>query len=514
MSWDQRSGNKAGKIFFAGSFLVFALALLSAPSPPILRDYPDWVYQGVLFAKTLTGHSVAGYALKSYPVPNSITTVGLALLTVVLGWQLAAKLWLLLYLAFAAIASLYAGSVFRVKDAALWWVLPATLFLGQLFWFGTISFNLGLCLLIVIACKLYQKQERPGLFLFFLLTCFFIHMIVYASALLMVFLYCVQYRRWKLSFVSLATTPLVIWYFVGRALVPTGERDIGHSPLLHVALPCAAAAALLAIVSFKRNFSIRRTFGPVVVALSLLLTGAGLASAVIPRTHLSEQTVSHIFLLQLKAIQPFMLFGFVNISRYEEVHDLVISATLQLFREPLFLALMALDVLVSCVLLIGIGQVLIDRGDDSEPPAGDRAGDAGFLWDFVTLFALLYLACPPNALGVISIDMRLAQIGLAPALFLLAGRPKTALRFAVVPCAVLLLASVYQFAVSQHRVRLKVMPMNLPHMLDYFGAVDPGVSLKEYEVIRSGRLDHWIFPTGLFVETSFHGCCHDEPEPY
>jgi hypothetical protein len=105
--------NKAGKIFFFASFLAFAVVVLSFPAPPILRDYPDWVYQGVLLAKALTGHPVAGYALKPYPVPNSMTTVGLGVLTVAFGWQLAAKLWVVVYLVLATVTSLYAGSVFE-----------------------------------------------------------------------------------------------------------------------------------------------------------------------------------------------------------------------------------------------------------------------------------------------------------------------------------------------------------------------------------------------------------------
>jgi hypothetical protein len=105
---------------------------------------------------------------------------------------------------------------------------------------------------------------------------------------------------------------------------------------------------------------------------------------------------------------------------------------------------------------------------------------------------------------VIAIDMRLAQTGLAPALFLLARRPKTMLRFASLPCALLLVSSLWQFGVSQHRVRLAETEMNLPYILDYFGAVDPIVSLTEYDTIRSGQLDHWIFPTGIFVETYRH----------
>ena len=497
------SVSRAGKIFFVLSFLAFALAVLSFREPPLLRDYPDWVYQGVLLAKTLTGHPVAGYALKPYPVPNSITTMGLGLLTILFGWQLAAKLWLILYLLFAGAASLYAGSVFGVKDGGLWWVLPVTLFLGQLFWFGTISFNIGLCFLLVIACLLYRQQESAGWFAALLAACFFVHLIVYASAMLMILLYCLQYRRWKLTYVGLMTVPLVVWYFAGRVLTHSNESEYGHSPVSHIALPCVVTAVLLAISFFGRRRSIHRMFGSVLVALSGLLAVSALLSAFVPASHFSARALSNLFLLQLKALQPFMLFGFIDIT-YIQLSDKVFSASLHLYHEPLLLTLMVLDFIVGAVIVGDIARMLVGRRSPSDDLADDSADATNFLWDFVTLFGLLYIICPPNALGVISIDMRLAQIGLAPALFLLARRPRTMLRFASLPCAALLTSSIIQFGVSQHRIHMEETRMHLPQAFEYFGAVNPIVSVTEYDALDAGKLDYPIFPTGIFVETSSH----------
>ncbi len=509
MGWD-RIGSKAGKIFFVGSFVAFAVAVLCSHEAPILRDYPDWVYQGVLLARAVTGHPVAGYALKPHAVPNSMTTAALGMMTVVFGWVLAAKLWMVLYLALAAVTSLYAGAVFEVKEGALWWVLPVTIFLGQLFWFGTISFNIGLCILLLIACRLYRRLESAWGLGMLLVVCFFVHLIVYASAVLMILLYCLQHRRWKLTYAALATTPLVAWYFAGRLLVPSGESEIGHSPMSHVALTMALALTLLAIGYFRRQRSIHAVCAPVLIALSLLLGAAGLASAFVRGAPLSDRAVSNLFLVQLKASQPLMLFGFVNISRYEQAHDRVLSASLQIFHEPLFLGLMLLDIGLGIVILSTLGGALMKRRRDSGRAGGEAPDDASFLWDFVVVLGLLYLVCPPNALGVVSIDMRLAQIGLAPALFLLARRPNRWLRIVSVPSAILLVASLYQFGVSQRGERIAGRPMALPHILNYFGGVNPGAELKEYEALRSGRFDHWIFPTGPFVETTEKGCCHDD----
>ena len=493
--------NKAGRVFFVVSFLAFAAAILSSNQPPILRDYPDWVYQGVLLAKMLTGHPIAGYTLRAYPVPNSLTTVGLGLLTVPFGWELAAKLWVIIYLAFAAWTSLYAGSVFAVQDGGLWWVLPVTLFLGQLFWFGTISFNIGLCLLLLIACLLYRQQERAWMIAGLLVICFFTHLIVYASAMLMVLLYSMQYRRWKLTYAGLATVPLAIWYFAERLLTHSNESEHGYAPASHIAVPCLVAVVLLAIAFFNRRRPLHRTAGATFAGLSILTVAVALVSALVPVAHLSARTLSSLFVLQLKALQPFMLFGFVNIS-YAQVDERVFSASWHLLGGPLFLMLMALDFLAGTLILGGILRRLVNRryGSDIAIEKSESATD--FLWDFVTLFGLLYLFCPPNGLGVISIDMRLAQLGLAPALFLLARNKPSMLSYAAVPCALLMISGVFQFAVSQREVHMPQAEMRLPHLLDYFSGVDPIVLLNQYDGLHAGPLDHSIFATGIFSQTA------------
>lgn len=494
------SGNRAGKIFLVVSFLAFGLAVLSSGQPPILRDYPDWVYQGVLLAKLLTGHPVSGYALKLYPVPNSITTVGLGLLTVAFGWVLAAKLWVVIYLGFAAFSSLYAGKVFGVKDGGLWWVLPVTLFLGQLFWFGTISFNIGLCLLLLIACTLYRQRESMGLFVLLLIACFFVHLIVYASALVMILLYCMQYRRWKLAYVAIATMPLVAWYFAGRLITHSNESEHGYSSVSHIAVPCLLASIVLAIGLLKRQGAIQRIFGPILIGLALLSVGAALVSALLPPAHLSANAFSKIFVLQLKAFQPFTLFGFVDIT-YTQTDYQLYSATLHLFHEPLFLLLMLLAAFVAVVLFFDMARALI-AGSQLDKSADDDSERTGFLWDFITLFGLIYVFCPPNGMGVISLDMRLAQIAVAPAMFLLAKRPRTMLRVASLPCALLVAASGFQYVVSQQQIHMTETRLNVPHVITYFGAVNPIVLLPEYDTIRSRHLDHFIFDTGIFIETS------------
>ena len=75
-----------------------------------LGDYAEWTYHGILFRNVLQGSPNAAYALKHYPVPNSLTTLGLGLLMLLLPWQLAAKIWLLIGLCLGLVAAYVLGN--------------------------------------------------------------------------------------------------------------------------------------------------------------------------------------------------------------------------------------------------------------------------------------------------------------------------------------------------------------------------------------------------------------------
>ncbi len=493
--------NRAGKIFLILSLLGVALVILLFSEPPLFQDYPDWVYQGALFAKMLTGHPVAGYTIKLYPVPNSITTVGLGLLTLVFGWQLAAKLWVLIYLVLAAFTSFYAASVFKVKDAGLWWVLPITLFVGRLFWLGTISFNIGVCFLLLIACELYRGQDRTLLMGALLLVCFFVHLIVYAGAILMMLFYCLQYRRWKLMYMGLATVVMVFWYFAGRILTHSTESRYGNARPSHFIIPILVTLILLAVSFFTRR-SVHRVAGRWLIVLAGLIVGSALAGGLFSAHHLSAGLLSNIFLLQEKALQPFMLFGFINIVSMRS-DGLGVSATLNLYHEPLYVALMALTLFAGAVVLVDLSRTMIAsrRQVDESPEVGNKEG---FLWDFLILFGFLYIVCPPNLLGVTSIDLRFVQLSLAIALFLLAQKTNSMLRVAAFPCALLMISGVYLLGVSQYKVHIPGRRMLFAPVIDYAAAADPSVRSSYYDALRSGHLDLPIFESGIFTDTGSH----------
>lgn len=205
----------AAWLYFAGALLAYSWVILAAKMPPPLVDYPDWVYQGVLFHGVLTGHPFAGYVLKSYPVPNSLTTVGLGLLDLLLPWQWAGKIWIVLYLALATFSIWIVLRAFKIREWRPVVALPAILFLNLDFWYGHISFEIGVCLVIVLLAML--KRNAPSLAISAMLVLlFFTHMEACAGALLLLAIWCAVTRHWRKLWAATPAVILTFWYTIAR----------------------------------------------------------------------------------------------------------------------------------------------------------------------------------------------------------------------------------------------------------------------------------------------------------
>jgi hypothetical protein len=216
------SAHRPAWLYFIAVMLAYAVVVLTAKTPPHLLDYPDWVYQGVLFRGVIAGHPFPGYALKPYPVPNSLTTVGIGLLSTIFTWQVAGKLWICFYLALATFATLMLSRAFAPLHSRAIVALPAIVFLNLDFWYGHISFEIGLCLFMILVA-LVLRGARPVPIALLLVVIFFAHMEALACAILFILLWAVSSRqRMKLWTVAPALV-LTLWYAVGR--FAQGNRD-------------------------------------------------------------------------------------------------------------------------------------------------------------------------------------------------------------------------------------------------------------------------------------------------
>jgi hypothetical protein len=195
--------------------LGYAIVMFTTNLPPGFVDYPDWVYQGVLFQHVLIGHPIAGYALKHYPVPFSLNTLFLGTADLFVSWQSAAKLWLCVYLALAGVATWMLSRALRVGSALLIVSVPSMLFVNLEFWWGRVAFEVGMCLVMIfiaLALREASSWKLAGL----LVLLFFAHMEACACAMLFVGLWMLYSRCWKRIWIFLPTLVLTFWYAAAR----------------------------------------------------------------------------------------------------------------------------------------------------------------------------------------------------------------------------------------------------------------------------------------------------------
>jgi hypothetical protein len=204
------------QVIFVFIFVFYAFVVVIAQNPPAFVDYPDWVYQGVLFHGVLTRSPIFGYAMKPYPVPNTLTTIGIGALNLIVPWQWAGKLWICIYFLLAIVATFRLARVLNIKSRALWYALPNMVFLNLNFWYGHINFEFGLCVLLFFASILFENRLYKTGYAWVLVLLFFIHMEACACGILLFLCFCLSRRRFKLILQCLPVCLLVAWYTIAR----------------------------------------------------------------------------------------------------------------------------------------------------------------------------------------------------------------------------------------------------------------------------------------------------------
>ncbi|HEV2577468.1 MAG TPA: hypothetical protein VGU25_09685 [Acidobacteriaceae bacterium] len=212
---------------------------------PSFGDYVEWTYHGVLLRDLLSGHPQPAYLLKHYPVPNSLTTVGLGILMLVLPWKLAAKVWLVCEI---VLGILSAFALQRAARSEASWHLPvfiSAVVLGLNFWAGFTNFMFGLYFAMLLCSLLLKESESRWKYGLLLTLAFFSHLIPCAFATLALFLYAVDRRRLRLLWQIWPVLLLTAGYFVGKLL--HGNVDA------HAGMVASVSARSPAFVAFKIN---------------------------------------------------------------------------------------------------------------------------------------------------------------------------------------------------------------------------------------------------------------------
>lgn len=412
-------------LYFGTVMFAYGVIILTAPLPPTFVDYPMWAYEGVLFHHFLTGHPVAGYVIKHYPIPQSVTVVMVGLLNTLFAWNLAIKLWMCLYLVLASAASWMMARALRVTSALLVVTLPPVIFLNLDMWWGHISFEVGFCLVMMFIALAVQQARRWTLSLL-LVAIFFCHMEACACAFLFLGFWIWSTRQWRNAWIAVPTLLLSAWYAMGRVLSGNADASNVGAPL--------------------------HPYG------------------------------SRLFLI-FKASSYFKIFGYVNARTMDGL-----SQSEAIFCRPLFVALLAISLCLSCLCLYHLIRAALVA-----PPI-DRKYLRGFI-----AFLLVFAAFVPQVfLGSSDPGSRLVLMAAAVGLFLFDWqRPsaKVIAALSVLFCVV----NLWQFARLDNSPAMPGHVADLPAPLLTYGQVFPPASIIYYDHLQSGKLDLDISSTALFL---------------
>ncbi|HUY18551.1 MAG TPA: hypothetical protein VMV15_04930 [Candidatus Binataceae bacterium] len=148
-----------GVVAFA---LANALWLIWSSRFPPLQDYPDWVYQGWLLSRIISGHAMSGYTLAHYPVPNTSVTLALGLLDLAIAPQISGKILLTLIVGLFVFGSIYLLKLLNRSERNPLLLVPLVLVFNFSLLFGGLACALGLGGLFLYAGYLFRRMSAPA----------------------------------------------------------------------------------------------------------------------------------------------------------------------------------------------------------------------------------------------------------------------------------------------------------------------------------------------------------------
>lgn len=209
-------------LYNLGVFWLFAMTLLIAVAPaPYLHDFAEWLFQGKILALKLTDpQAVTAYTLAPYPVPNSLAPALLAVLCLVFEPILAGKIFLI-FLLIGWLLTLRVFVMLNVPEhshGAVMLLLVSMVVLASFFWYGFVSYQLGLLLLILFFSfytERWSLSEMVGVGILLFLSHAMIFL-VWCLSLGLDGLFGKNQLRRRAFFTLLIIAPLPMWFVLGR----------------------------------------------------------------------------------------------------------------------------------------------------------------------------------------------------------------------------------------------------------------------------------------------------------
>jgi len=206
---------------------VMVLAVVVSRAP-YLHDFAEWLYQAQIVRQFAVDPAGAtGFTLASYPVPNSLVTAVLALLSLVFEPIVAGKLFLVaMLLAWLGVIRLFtARHVPAPWRPAATLVLWATIALSTFFWYGFVSYQLAL-LFLTWFLAVYRADTSAKVIALFSLAIFFAHAMVFLVFGLFLGIGFLLKRNRAIIMGLLPSTACSLWFLAGRDLANVAPQRI------------------------------------------------------------------------------------------------------------------------------------------------------------------------------------------------------------------------------------------------------------------------------------------------
>jgi len=203
------------------SVLGFVLTIIWMGHAPYLHDFGEWVFQ----SKILTLHwsdpeQVTGFQWATYPVPNSLAILIMAIFGLAIPAITAAKLFLTILLAgwFFVLRKFVRQLCSSTDYDALVFILFSLVALSNFFWTGFVSYQLGLLLLTLFLTRFGPSMRAAELATLAVLI-FLSHAMVFLVFVLLVLLDTVHSNKRLPRILALFPAGVLsLWFVIGRSL--------------------------------------------------------------------------------------------------------------------------------------------------------------------------------------------------------------------------------------------------------------------------------------------------------
>ncbi len=219
-------------VLLAMGVLLGTGAVLILCQVPPLQDFDDWIYQSFLFNRLLAHAAGLPAALKSWPVPNTMSQLIMSGLMLGLAPIAAAKTFLLAYLAAGSFVLWRISRAHQPESAGLIFLVSLPLALiNSPFWTGELNYQLGLICLLGYLLNRDPRRDHPATILFFSIFLFFCHALCFGLFFLSIVLgNLLTPRRWTRIAALIPSGLLTLWYL---ARDPRLDDAKTFAPALH-----------------------------------------------------------------------------------------------------------------------------------------------------------------------------------------------------------------------------------------------------------------------------------------